>query len=85
MGDLIRSLTGDRLWVNSVAWSPDGSLLAGGTQDNTIKLWATDTGAVVRTLVGAAPVAGLAWSANGCYLLSGWGDASWTMLIWGSP
>jgi WD40 repeat protein len=32
------------LWVNSVAFSPDGKTLASGSQDATIKLWDAATG-----------------------------------------
>jgi WD40 repeat protein len=38
--------------VNSVAFSPDGSMIASGSDDNTIKLWRVSDGALLRTLEG---------------------------------
>ena len=38
--------------VNSVSFSPDGTLLASGSHKITIKLWDTATGNEIRTLTG---------------------------------
>ena len=38
--------------VLSVAWSPDGTKLASGSWDNSIRIWETSTGTCVSTLSG---------------------------------
>ena len=45
-----RALTGADSSVRSLAYSPDGKLLAGGCEDGTIRLWDTATGTVAATL-----------------------------------
>jgi WD40 repeat protein len=50
--------------VYSVAFSPDGSLLASGSEDDTIKLWRVSDGALVRTLTGTR-----VWSPASPFLL----------------
>ncbi|MBN1342924.1 MAG: TIR domain-containing protein, partial [Phycisphaerae bacterium] len=42
-GRLLRTLEGHRDWVRSVAFDPRGRALASGSDDNTVKLWDTET------------------------------------------
>ena len=52
--ELLRVLTSShrnrRVW--SVAWSPDGTKLASGSEDKTVKIWNAKTGQCVSTLTG---------------------------------
>ena len=38
--------------VTSVALSVDGSKVVSGSNDNTVKIWSTETGQVLQTLSG---------------------------------
>ena len=43
-GSKLKSLVGREGYINSLAFSPDGSILASGARDNKIKLWDIRTG-----------------------------------------
>ena len=52
--------------VNSMAFSPDGGLLASASSDKTIKLWEPQTGEQLRTLEGhSSLVNSVAFSPDG--------------------
>ena len=67
--------------VSGVAFSPDGSTLASGSWDTTIKLWDVDTGESKSTLIGHIDrVVSVAFSPDGSTLASGSRDA--TIRLW---
>lgn len=67
--------------VNSIAFSPDGRILAAGNSDRRVKLWDVATGQEVRTFSGhAGGVYGIVFAPDGMILAS----ASWdkTVKLW---
>ncbi len=75
------TLSGHTDDVLSVAFSPDGRLLASGSWDNTIKLWAVASGREVRTLSGHDSwVWSVAFSPDGLLLASASDDK--TIKLW---
>jgi len=67
--------------VTSVAFSPNGSILAFGNMDHTIELWDVSTGAEQRRLVGHYDwVTSVAFSHDGRMLASASGDH--TVKLW---
>jgi WD40 repeat protein/transcriptional regulator with XRE-family HTH domain len=77
-GTLLQRLAGHSGAVMSVAWSPDGSLLAsgGGSEDSgELVVWDASSGQYVRTLMEHPEgVSALSWGPNGQMLLSGGRD-----------
>jgi len=99
----LRTLEGPRRWkprkdgVNSVAFSPDGLLLASGSDDSTVILWRVEDGQLLRELKGHKDgyVFSVAFSPEGKVVASGlagtiepwWSDRRrWGMIqLWGIP
>jgi WD40 repeat protein/serine/threonine protein kinase len=80
-GNLIMTPRGDDTRAFSVAFSPDGGVLASGGADNMIKLWLVETGKELMTLRGhEARVTTLAYSPDGSHLISGSDDG--TVRLW---
>lgn len=75
------TLPGHSSFVNSVAISPDGKILASGSWDRTIRLWNLSVGELIATLTGHSDrVNSVAISADGQILVSGSSDE--TVKLW---
>jgi WD40 repeat protein len=77
----VQKLEGHSGGVWAVAFSPDGALLALGSDDPTIRLWDTQTGQEVQKLEGHSSwVRAVAFSPDGALLASGSQDQ--TIRLW---
>ena len=77
----IGTLEGHTSRANSVSFSPDGTTLASGSSDATIKLWDVATRTAVATLEGhTRQVSSVSFSPDGTTLASGSSDA--TIKLW---
>jgi WD40 repeat protein len=74
-GEQLKTLVGHSNYVNCVAYSPDGTMLASGSSDHTVRLWNAITGELIANCAGhSAEVMSVAFSPDGKLFASGGAD-----------
>lgn len=69
--------------INSIAWSPDGSLLASGDGGDSIFIWDLNNREPIKMLShNPAAINDIAWNRDGRYLAAASGAVEYGILIW---
>ena len=80
-GEELDLYTGHTDWVESVSFNADGTTLATGSRDDTVRLWNADTGTHLRTLSGHTDrINSVSFSPDGTTLATGSSDR--TIRLW---
>jgi hypothetical protein len=70
--ECLQTYEGHSGWVSSVVFSPDGSRVASGSGDNTVRVWDVQTGECQHTLEGhSGSVSSVVFSPDGSRVASG--------------
>lgn len=82
-GQHVFTYNGHSQTVKAITWSPDGSRLASGGDDQTVQIWEAGTGKLIYTYrQHTDSVIAVAWSPAGDYLASGGAPIDGTVHIW---
>jgi WD40 repeat protein len=82
----MRELRGHSKYINSVAFSGDGSQLVSGSDDKTVRLWSVASGKLLKTIEGHSDIVeSVAFHPNGKQVASCSGRKTvriWTVCEW---
>ena len=83
LGTTLYTYRGHSASVGAVAWSPDGTRIASGGYDDTVRVWNAADGSHPYTYTGhSSGVLAVAWSPDGTRIASGGLDG--TVQVWAS-
>jgi WD40 repeat protein len=68
--------------VNTMAYSPDGLILATGSYDGSLRLWDMQTGVLIQSIPTDAVIESLAFSPDGSLIATGGGFQDNLVRIW---
>lgn len=80
-GEMIHRVPHHKLFINAVAFSPDGSSVLSGANDATLILWDVESGDIIREFKGhSGPIRSAAFTEDGSYALTGSNDGK--VILW---
>lgn len=82
-GEYIKDIGLQNVYIDSVAWSPDGNRVVSGGMDGVVRIWDANASQEILVLSGhTLPVPSVDWSPDGSSVVSASLDG--TVLIWNS-
>jgi len=69
--------------ITALSWSPDGTMVASGSTDNTVQVWRAADGALLYTLSGYTDaVTSISWATDRTNVIASAGNNDGTVQVW---